>query len=127
MRVGSWLVVQRQLLPVQINRIHAAPEATGHLGASPMLCPLLAEVATKKDVVVQVEGFQSPRGCARSGVDFIQNQLGVIALHFQGHRVPLPVVDLNALDGDNPRAASAVKFVLQSSGMNLQQNKYRSH
>lgn len=106
-------------MPIQINRVHAAPEAIGHLGVSSMLCPLLAEVATKKDVIVQVEGFQSPWGCARSSVDFIQNQLGVIALHFQGHRVPLPIIDLNALDGDNPRAASTVKFVLQSSGMNL--------
>ena len=74
---------------------------------------LLADVAPKKHVAVEVEGFQCPRGCARGGVDLIQNQPGVVPVHLEGHRVPQPVVDLDALHRDDARAAATVELVLQ--------------
>lgn len=87
---------------------------------------LLTDVATKEHVVVQVQGLQSPRGRARRGVDLVQDQSGVVAVHLQGHRVPQPVVDLDALNRHDPRAAPAVKLVLQPSVMNLRQEQGRS-
>lgn len=74
---------------------------------------LLADVAPKKHVAVEVEGFQCPRGCARGGVDLIQNQPGVVPVHLEGHCVPQPVVDLDALHRDDARAAATVELVLQ--------------
>lgn len=119
MRVASGLVVQRELLPVQINGVHATPETIPNLGASSVPRALLADVAAEKHVVIQVEGFQSPRGCARGSVDLVENQPGVVAVHVERHGVPQPVVDLDALNRHNAGAAATVELVLQSSVMDL--------
>lgn len=119
MGVASGLVVQRELLPVQMNGVHAAPETIADLGAPSVPGALLTDVATKEHVVIQVQGFQGPRGRARRGVDLVQDQARVVAVHLQGHRVPQPVVDRGALHGHDAGAAPAVKLVLQPPVMDL--------
>lgn len=64
MRVASRLVIQRELLPIQVNGVHTAPETVPDLGASPVPGALLTDVATEEHMVIQVEGLQGPGGCA---------------------------------------------------------------
>lgn len=110
------LGVQRQLLAVEDDGLHAAAEAIGDgQAASVASRGVLAYVATEVNAVVEVEGSQGARGGAWGAVHPVQHKLSIITVHLQRDGVPLPVVDLSTVDWHEARATATVEFVLQAA------------
>ena len=112
--------VQRQLLAIQGDGLHAAAETVGDgQAASVAARGVLAYVATKVNAVVKVKGSQGARCSAWGGVHPIQHKLGIITVHLQRDGVPLPVVNLSAVDWHEAGATATVELVLQAAVHNL--------
>lgn len=107
-------------MSIKYNRIHTASETVADLRTSTVSRTLLPNMATKKHMIIQVECPEGTRSSTRCSVHPIQNKSGVISVHFKGHRMPLAIVNLNALNGDNPRSTATIEFILQPSMVNLQ-------
>lgn len=66
--------VERQLLAIQVDGLHAAPEAVGDRQAAPVASRgMLAHMTPEVNAVVQVKGAQSSRRCARGGMHSVQH------------------------------------------------------
>lgn len=86
-------------MTIQTDGLHAAAQPVGDRQASAKTWGgVLAEVSTEVNVVIEVKSAQSAWSCAGGGVHLVQHQFGVITIHLQGNRVPLPVVNLSTLD-----------------------------
>lgn len=116
--------VQRQLLAIQGDGLHAATQPVGdRQAASVARGGVLAYVTAKVNAVVKIEGPQSARGCARGRMHPVQHEFSIITVHLQGNRVPLAIANLSAVDRHQPGAAAAVKLVLQTAVHDLFQGQ----
>lgn len=112
--------VERQLLAIQGDGLNAAAEPVGDGQAAPVAGHgVLAYMATEVNAVVKVKGSQGARCSAWGGVHPIQHKLGVITVHLKWDGVPLPVVNLSAVDWHEAGTTAAVELVLQAAVYNL--------